>query len=73
MINAKDLAQFGVVDRSSLEAWCSDAAAFIFDVPPDRFAMDVAAAYALGKGFLRCVYVHGVDKHLTRDDTGPVD
>lgn len=64
MVDAKSLVSCGVVDRAGLELWCSDFDALVFDVPPDRFALDVAAAYALGKGYLRCVFVHESEKHL---------
>lgn len=64
MVNAKDLASCGVSDRLGLEIWCADYGALLFDAPADRFALDVTAAYALGKGMSRVVYVHEFDRHL---------
>ena len=64
MINAAHLAAFGVTDRATLVEWCSDFEALLFDVPEDRFALDVTAAYALGTGRARAVFVHVTEKHL---------
>ena len=55
MIDADDLIRLGVT-TDDLLSWCETYSAFFHEEDPQRFALDVTAAYALGKGFLRCVF-----------------
>lgn len=56
LIDVNDLAKVGVTGDDAVLDWCQEHSALFHEDDPQRFALDVTAAYALGKGFLRCVY-----------------
>lgn len=56
MIAVEDLAQIGVEGPTQVLKWCSDYEALYHEEDPKRIALDVTAAYALGKGHVRCVF-----------------
>lgn len=56
MIDVDDLAKVGVTGDAAVLDWCQEHSALFHEEDRRRFALDVTAAYALGKGFLRCVY-----------------
>jgi len=56
MIAAEELAKVGVVAHHQILQWCDENEALYHEEDPKRFALDVTAAYALGRGFRRCVF-----------------
>lgn len=54
MISADDVAL--ILDGGDLQDWCSKHDALYVEVDPKSFALDVTAAFALGRGFSRCVF-----------------
>lgn len=56
MIPVEELAHLGCQSPDDVFRWCADHSALYHEEDPTRFSLDVTAAYALGKGYLRCVF-----------------
>ena len=56
LIAVEDLAAVGVSTREQIMRWCAEYGALYHEEDPSRFALDVTAAYALGRGYGRCVF-----------------
>ena len=56
LIDEADVVAAGLTDRCSIDAWCGRMGALLFETPAASFTLDIAASYALGRGFERCVY-----------------
>lgn len=56
MIAAEELVKVGVTAHHQVLQWCDENEALYHEEDHLRFALDVTAAYALGRGFRRCVF-----------------
>lgn len=56
MVNVEELAKLGVTAQDDVLRWCEDFGALYVEDDPGRFALDVTAAYVLGRGFHRRVF-----------------
>lgn len=56
LIAVEDLAVVGVTSLEDVMRWCAEHGALYHEEDPSRFALDVTAAYALGRGYGRCVF-----------------
>lgn len=56
MISVDELAKVGIKVHHQVLQWCDENEALFHEEDPQRFALDVTAAYALGRGFRRCVF-----------------
>jgi hypothetical protein len=56
MVDVEELAKLGITAQDEVLRWCEDFGALYIEDDPGRFALDVTAAYVLGRGFHRCVF-----------------
>lgn len=56
LINVEDVEKLGHTTQAQILKWCADYEALYHEDDPKRFALDVTAAYALGRGYGRCVF-----------------
>jgi len=56
LIAVEDLTVLDIVSLEQVMRWCAEYGALYHEEDPRRFTLDVTAAYALGRGYGRCVF-----------------